>query len=351
MNLIFPTDRLPYAFGEPLATGSLRERVADFVVDELLDLKLAGEGEHAYLQIKKTDINTRDVVHKLGRLAGVRERSIGYSGLKDRHAIATQWFSVHLPGKPDPDWQSLLDTKIELLQVARHTRKLRRAEHRANRFSLTIRGIATAEHAEIVERLTVIGSHGVPNYFGEQRFGNAGDNVYQALRMFQGERKVAKGWLRNMLLASARSFIFNEVVGARVQRGDWHQLIEGDVMIIPGEDRLLGDEELNCSLVDAHAQGLIDSSAILWGRGELRTSGVARKIEEDVVGRYAELAAGLEAAGLSQQRRPMRLRPAGLEWQVNEDNLVLTFELPVGAYATSLVREVVQTNNNRMAAA
>ncbi|MGV6827211.1 MAG: tRNA pseudouridine(13) synthase TruD, partial [bacterium] len=115
----------PLAHGGPAGTAVLRSQPEDFVVVEQLGYDASGEGEHAFLKIRKRNLNTRDVINKLARFAGVKPSHVGYAGLKDRVAVTTQTFSVWLPGQADPDWQFLNDEQIQVVETARHGRKVR----------------------------------------------------------------------------------------------------------------------------------------------------------------------------------------------------------------------------------
>ena len=112
-----------------------------FDVTEDLGFDLSDDGEHDFLWIEKRDANTAWVARQLARHAGVSARDVGYAGLKDRQAVTTQWFSIHLPGRSDPDWAALDEPQIQVLECTRNRRKLRRGVHRANRFRLRLRSL------------------------------------------------------------------------------------------------------------------------------------------------------------------------------------------------------------------
>jgi len=121
-----PFHQLPYALGGPPLSGVLRAEPADFQVDEVLGFEADGEGEHVLLQIRKTGLNTEDAVRRIARHAGIKPRDIGYCGLKDRNAVTTQWISVGLAGRPEPDWSALDDECLRVISASRHRRKLKR---------------------------------------------------------------------------------------------------------------------------------------------------------------------------------------------------------------------------------
>lgn len=331
---------LPRAHGGPVLAALFRHRPEDFVVEEIAGFEPSGQGEHALLTIEKRGLNTVDVVQRLMRWAGVRDVAIGYAGLKDRHAVTRQCFSVHLPGRDTPDLAALEGDALRVLDIARHSRKLPRGALAGNRFELVLREVAGDRDA-IAGRLDAIARDGVPNYFGEQRFGRAGDNVAQALAMFAGRR--VRREERSLLLSAARSELFNRVLAERVRDGSWRTGLDGEVWMLDGRRSVFGPEppsaELSarCEAFDIHPTGP------LWGRGALRSDADCRSLEERMLeGEDAErLRGGIEAAGMEQERRALRMRPAALAWDWREDGaLRVVFELPPGAYATTVLAEL-----------
>ncbi len=331
---------LPRAHGAPVLTALFRSRHEDFVVEEVAGFEPSGQGEHALLTIEKRGLNTVEVVQRLMRWAGVRDVAIGYAGLKDRQAVTRQRFTVHLPGRDTPDVAALESDSVRVLEAARHSRKLPRGALAGNRFELVLREVVGDREA-IEARLAAIAAIGVPNYFGEQRFGRAGDNVAQALAMFAGRR--VRREERSMLLSAARSELFNRVLAARVQDGSWRTGLDGEVWMLDGRRSVFGPERLSaelsarCDAFDIHPTGP------LWGRGELRSDADCRAIEQRLlVGDDVDaLRAGIEAAGMEQERRALRMRPAAMAWTwPGDDVLRVVFELPPGAYATTVLAEL-----------
>ncbi|RDS83831.1 tRNA pseudouridine(13) synthase TruD [Dyella monticola] len=330
---------LPRAYGMPPLTAVLRSTPEDFRVEEILGYDADGEGEHALLWVEKRDANTDWVARELARFAGVSPMNVGYAGLKDRHAVTCQAFSVQLPGKADPDWSAFPHAEVKILASTRHKRKLKRGALRGNRFVLVLRDVSGDQsHAEDV--LSNIAARGVPNYFGEQRFGREGGNVAQARAMFAG-RRVDRD-KRSILLSAARSHVFNNVLAARVERDAWDKPLEGDIWSLAGSRSWFGPEPFDDVLAARLAQGDIHPSGPLWGQGEPPTVAVAGELERVIAAQHADLAEGLAAARMEQERRPLRLLPTGLRWHwLGEEALELSFELPAGAYATVVARELI----------
>ena len=197
-------DALPRAFGPAVLTADIRSVPDDFIVEEVLGFEPSGEGEHVFLIIEKRDANTAWVAQQLARWAGVGEVAVGYAGLKDRHALTRQAFTVHLPGREPPALETLAIDGVRVLAQHRHQRKLPRGALRGNRFTLTLREVA-GDRGAIEHRLAQIAARGVPNAFGEQRFGRDGGNLAAARAMFAGRRVSREK--RSILLSAARSVL------------------------------------------------------------------------------------------------------------------------------------------------
>ena len=335
------THELQRAHGGAPLTGVLRVQPEDFQVIEQLGYGADGDGEHVLLTVRKRGLTTQQVAEMLARHAGVKPLAVGYAGMKDRHAVTEQAFSVQLPGRAEPDWQALAGDELQVLAHAPHRRKLKRGALRGNRFVIVLREVA-GDHARAETVLEAIRTDGVPNYFGEQRFGRDGDNVEQARAMFAGRRVRRKQ--RGILLSAARSQIFNTLLDERVREQNWNLAIDGEVFCLAGSRSWFGPEEPSAALSTRLEQGDIHPSGPLWGRGELASAGRAAGLEQAVADRYPELVAGLVEAGMDQDRRALRLLPQDMEWRwLADDAIELRFELPAGAYATTVLRELART--------
>lgn len=337
---------LPRAHGAPALAATLRNRVEDFVVEEIDAFAPSGEGEHLLLTVEKRSMNTAHAARRIAQWAGVPESAVGHAGLKDRHAVARQRFSVQLPGREAPPVETLAfedasaGEALRVLHHARHARKLPRGALAGNRFVLALRDVDGQRDA-IEARLSAIASEGVPNYFGEQRFGRGGDNVAKALAMFAGRR--VKREQRALLLSAARSELFNRVLARRAADGSWNRGLDGEVWMLDGSHSVFGPEPWSDVLAARLADFDIHPTAPLWGAGDLRTTGACHLLEQTAMaGADAEaLAAGLAAAGLRQERRATRLRPQAMAWDWPCGNVLrLAFELPPGSYATTVLAEL-----------
>ncbi len=315
----------PFAYGGPDIQADFRSTPEDFFVDECLGFEPCGEGEHVFLHLEKRGDNTDWLARQIARLADVQPMDVGFCGLKDRHAVTRQWFSVYLPKGEEPEWTELNSESVCLLANTRHRQKLRRGQHRGNRFEITLRNITGELSAEKIDAIL---QGGVPNYFGEQRFGFGGNNLYEADILLRGEKKIKNRQRRGMLLSAARSWLFNSVLAERLNR----------------------DKQAWSTPMNGESEN--QASGPLWGRGRSLVSAEALALEETVLAPWKHWCEALEHVGLKQQRRSLLLSPetASWHWISAEEGqagkgLRLAFELPPGTYATAVLRELSRLNN------
>lgn len=333
-------DELSRAHGAPVLRARTRTTPEDFRVDELDAFEANGSGEHLLLTIEKRGMNTAFAAKCIAQWAGVAESAIGQAGMKDRHAVTVQRFTVWLPKRVAPDIETLQSDDLRVLGHDWHSRKLPRGALAGNRFRLVLRAVEGSREL-IGARLQQLAAQGVPNYFGEQRFGRGGSNVAKAIAMFAGGRTRREE--RSMLLSAARSELFNRVLDARVADATWNAALEGEVWMLDGSRSVFGPEPMTVDLQARLESFDIHPSGPLWGEGELRSSEAAAACERRALqGDTAlRLRNGLENAGLKQERRALRLRPDALEWEwLGDAALILTFALPPGCYATTVLREL-----------
>jgi tRNA pseudouridine13 synthase len=332
---------LPVAFGPPPAAGRTRVNPEDFQVEELLGFEPDGAGAHLLLVVEKRGANTGWVASQLARVAGVHPRDVGFSGLKDRHAVTRQSYSLPWGAAAPPDaclgWSG---EGFRVLAASRHGRKLRPGSHRGNHFVVRVRDFA-GDVAAVDERIRLVATAGVPNYFGPQRFGRAGANLARARDWAAGAVAPRERSQRSFLLSAARSALFNEVLAERVRRGDWNALLPGEAVMLDGRRSYFRATELDETLGARCAQMDVHPSGPLWGAGESPASGAAWAVEERALAQEAALCALLAAQGLEQERRSLRLPVRALAWRTGNDGLTLEFELPRGAFATAVLHELL----------
>lgn len=320
--------------------GEIKASPDDFIVEEMLSFIPEGSGEHIFLHIEKRGENTEYVARLLARHAGVRQRDVSYAGMKDRHGRTSQWFSVWLPGKHDPDWAPVENENLKILQTIRHARKLKRGVLAGNKFRLVIRNWQ-ADPYLAEQQLQQIKMLGFPNYYGDQRFGRNGQNLNAAMAMFGGAK--IRREQRSIYLSAARSYLFNLILAERVHSQTWNQALPGDVFKLAGSNSHFRMESMDSALLERLHSGDIHPTGLLYGKGESGAVADVLALEQNIIATHPFLAEGLLKADLESDRRALRAMPENLLWQFSENTLHLAFDLPAGSYATALLREIINT--------
>jgi tRNA pseudouridine13 synthase len=331
----------PRAYGAPPASALLRAEPEDFVVEEELGFAPAGSGAHLLLKVRKRNANTQWVARELTRLAGCRPADAGYAGLKDRHAVAVQWFTVPRP-RVVVDWRQPRGSEFEVLEVHEHTRKLPRGALAGNRFAVRIRA-PDADGAGLGERLAArleaIAQRGAPNYFGAQRFGRDGSNLQRLGTPLHRLPPHQRGFV----LSAARSVIFNAVLAARVTGGSWEELRTGDLANLEGRGSVFRVAAIDAELLERCRRLEIHPSGPLWGEGPPASAGEVLELERTVAERYPEAVAACAAAGMAQERRSLRTAVHELRCEVEAQAVRIHFRLARGCFATAVLAELIET--------
>ena len=335
MNL--PTNYV-YLYGAPKSTATKRQTPEDFQVTEIQAFMPEGEGEHVFLLIRKVGENTDWVARQLANFCQVSPNDVGYAGKKDRHAVTEQWFSVRLPINRCITWSLFGGDTIHVLQAVRHPRKLRLGALLGNRFTLRLRNVTDED--DFVERVKRV-ANGVPNYFGEQRFGQEQGNLTKGVALINGEYKERQRHKKGLYISAVRSWLFNHILSQRIEQGLWDTILPGDVMMLNGSRSHFLAESVDDLLTQRLLEKDVHLSAPLWGRGTPLTKEDALAWESEVVSPWSAIAERLEYMGLQQERRPLRLVPEALKVVKESDGQwLLSFNLPAGSFATSILREL-----------
>ena len=295
-----------YAYGQPTVEGSIKVEAEDFKVFEEPEVIPSGAGEHVYLKIRKTNNNTGWLAGQLADFAGINAKDVGFAGRKDRYAVTEQWFSCYLPGDESVQWELLDIEGVSILEVTRHSKKLRKGDLKGNSFELTVRNVTNQEMLE--ERLHKVRDSGAPNYYGEQRFGRDNGNLESADRLLKGSRSIRRN--RDIFLSAARSYMFNHFLSTRISVGNWDEItgVETGPLYGMSRDPRPGED-------------LLPSECGQWCQG-------------------------LQQLRVKSGTRNLKLKPRDLRWRFQGDSegglaLQVAFSLSAGAFATSLLREVV----------
>jgi tRNA pseudouridine13 synthase len=331
----------PRAHGAPLPGARLKTAPEDFHVEEQLSFEPSAIGPHWLLRVEKRAANTRWVAAEIARLAGVPTGDVGYAGLKDRQAVAVQWFSVPNLATTAEFWAGVRTPEFKVLDARANLRKLKIGALSGNRFRIRLRD-ATWPRDALEHKLEALRMHGAPNYFGPQRFGRDGYNLDRVAAWVQSGAAPRGRAERGFTLSAARSLLFNAVLARRVEAGDWSQLAPGDLASLDGSGSHFSvaavDEELRRRLTEFD----IHPSGPLWGRGAPATTGQALQHELEVSRELSTVAGLLAAEGLVQERRALRCAVRDLAAERDASTLTLSFSLGRGQFATAVLREICE---------
>ncbi|AOO59253.1 tRNA pseudouridine(13) synthase TruD [Raoultella ornithinolytica] len=339
-------NELTWLHGKPQGQGILKANPEDFVVVEDLGFAPDGEGEHLLVRILKTDCNTRFVADALAKFLKIHAREVSFAGQKDKHAVTEQWLCARLPGKEMPDLSKFQLEGCQVLEYARHKRKLRLGALKGNQFTLILREISDRD--EVERRLQAVAAQGVPNYFGAQRFGIGGSNLLGALRWAESGAPLRDRNKRSFWLSAARSGLFNQQVSIRLKKPEFNQVVDGDALQLAGRGSwFVATPEERAQLQERVDNRELMITAALPGSGEWGSQREAQAAEQAAVAEETQLQALLVREKVEAARRAMLLYPQQMSWNWWDDVTVeLRFWLPAGSFATSVVRELINTTGD-----
>jgi tRNA pseudouridine13 synthase len=335
---------LPFLSADIAAvTGRIKSTPEDFVVEEVPAYLPSGEGEHLYLWVEKRGLNTVDAARALATALDTPFAEVGWAGLKDRHAITRQWLSFHCTKTPRPEDLALEGVRV--LSSARHGNKLRTGHLRGNRFSLRLTDVPEGHEVQAQACLERLQQRGLPNYYGSQRFGHGGRNLVSGYGMVvKGERPPPKPFLRKLFMSALQSALFNVWLATRIERELFDRVLEGDVL--RKEDTgglfLCSDPQADH---ERSERWEISITGPMFGSRMKSPDATALTLEAELLERWGVDAACLKRAEKYGEgtRRAARVRPEAVHCERIQDDLLLSFELPKGAYATVLVEELTKT--------
>lgn len=356
-------DNWHYLHGNPLFKATIKEQLSDFKVIETLSFEPSGEGEHTFLYIEKTGLNTAFVAEELAKFAKLPLRAVSYAGRKDKYATTLQWFGIYFGGKQaksrktasvkpaDIDWSNFQLSGVKIIKITKNDRKLRVGAIKANHFDIVLRNIDTLNTQALSERIEAIKLKGVPNYYGNQRFGELikadgtvqlGGNLALAEKLVNGEA-IRNRNKNSMAISALRSWFFNHAVSYRISSTDYMQVLDGDALSLTGTNSFFIHnalaEDANTTIARIKEKD-VNITAPLWGKGSLDSCKQALAFEQAFINNHQEVATALENLDLSQQRRPIFVFPQDLHAELGDNTLRLTFSLPSGCFATSILREL-----------
>lgn len=334
---------LPFVSADiPPIPGIFRSTPEDFVVTEVPAYEPAGHGDHVFVWFEKRGLTTPDAVRDLATHAGAKVSDCSWAGLKDRHAVTRQWASIY--GIVPEAIAEVRTEGLTVLRVARHPKKLRTGHLRGNRFELRVRETPTDRFDDVRRVLDVIGRTGLPNYFGEQRFGRQGQNVERANDwIVRGGRAPTSRFQRKLLLSVWQAALFNRHVASRMRDQGLGQVVQGDLMkkedtggLFTADDPV--EAQQRADRWEISATGPMFGAKMRWPNGEARTLEQAL-LDSTGVDETRLRALARQGAGT---RRVVRVRPAQIELRTEGEALWLGFTLPKGSYATVVLQEILK---------
>ncbi|WP_337193117.1 tRNA pseudouridine(13) synthase TruD [Deinococcus xianganensis] len=338
MSLVFDWSALRALTDGPGTGGVLRREPSDFRVEELPAYPLSGDGDFLFVQLEKTGHTTAHVLRELGAQLGVRDRDVGVAGLKDRHAVTSQWIS--LPVKYEDRLAAFSMDGVRVLDTQRHGNKLAMGHLGGNRFQVRVRD-AAGRADEAAGTLAELVARGVPNYFGPQRFGLGGVNAEEGLRVVRGESRVRDPRVRRFLTSALQSVVFNGFVSRRLDRGVFDALLLGDMAKKHDTGGVFSVQDAAAETPRAQ-RGEVSATGTLFGRKVKPLTLDAGELERAVLD---ELGLSPEMFGSRKgDRRLTRVFPQDAQVTPEEDGFTLSFTLPKGSFATSVLREVMKTS-------
>ena len=231
---------------------------------------------------------------------------------------------------------------MQVLKSFRHNRKLQRGALKSNSFKIKLRDLSDTQDETfelLTQRCEVIAQNGIANYFGEQRFGRNGNNLDQAIKLFQNPRYKMSKHKRGLYLSAARSWMFNHILSERIKQGVWDTRLVGDVFMLDGKSACFKDDGDN-QIEQRLSAGEIHPTAILWGEGDIMVTANAAELEAQVINQFPVYRDGLISARLQAQRRACRLMVKNMKCYRENDNFVVSFSLSSGSYATMVLAEI-----------
>jgi tRNA pseudouridine13 synthase len=355
--LRFNWDRLRRVIGQGESRDSikrlsarLKDQPQDFVVEEVPLYEPSGEGEHLYLWIEKTDFTASQLAGHIGNSIGIRPREIGIAGRKDRRAVTRQYVSI--PAAYENQVPAIDNDQVRVLRQKRHSNKLRTGHLQGNRFVIRIRNIQSAEQPATEDLETnwraaaeALQKTGIPNYFGQQRFGNFGDTAIPGMAMirpdeYSGTQQPRSHHSKRLFLSAVQSAVFNHLLSLRINAGCFARVLDGDVVQFDKSKSIFTVEDHAAEEPRFQAQDLVTTGP-MWGAKMPRPKGRPGQMEsqaladcglnEDDFTRYRKMLPGT--------RRPLRVIPKDFTIDFEGDCAVFSFYLPSGSYATVLLRE------------
>lgn len=324
--------------------GRIKVEPEDFDVEEIPAYEPSGSGDFLYLWLEKRGMGAEYFTRQVAKRLSIAAGEVGTAGLKDRHAVTRQWVSA--PASAEANLHLLEGDGIRVLRVSRHTNKLRPGHLHGNRFRVLVRDVETGNDADVTAIIERIQQHGLPNFYGAQRFGRDGETLRLGLALLRGEtpeRKVRNPFLKKLALSAAQSALFNHYLGQRLVDGLLRIVMPGDVMSKYPFGGMFVAEDAAREQARFAAREIVSAGPI-FGRKTFPATAAAAEREAATIAAWGLTEAQFSGFGklLQGTRRHNLIYVDDLAWEKVADGLRLTFTLPAGSYATVLLREIMK---------
>ncbi len=327
--------------------GAIKKNIEDFFVEELPAYPTSGEGEHLFVLVEKRDMGTPDLVRYISRVLDIPQNEIGFAGRKDRWAVTRQYVSFLAAQCPDP---SVLNSDfVKVLDARRHKNKLKIGHLKGNRFRILVRDTVEGAAEIATELAQQIARCGVPNYFGDQRFGVTNQTDSDGFKLLRGEKTEKRliGDALRFALSAVQSRLFNDWVRERLEDGLSQTVMTGDVMQVVESNGCFTVEDLVIEQARFETRETTITGPMFGPQMKAPQAEPAAR-EARVLERFGMTPASFQRYSklTAGTRRPMLLWPEELAVEVVEGGLEFRFALPSGAYATSVLREFMRADQN-----
>ncbi|MDA1138330.1 MAG: tRNA pseudouridine(13) synthase TruD [Planctomycetota bacterium] len=328
--------------GLPGIGGALKVEPSHFIVEEIPLYEPEGEGEHIYVTLRREGQTTRQVQMELCRLFELHDQAVGCAGLKDKHARTTQTFSLHMPGDEQQVAERIqAEMDVEMFSAKRHLNKLKTGHLIGNRFTILVVNVEDAALG-LAERIAAkLNKFGLPNFYGEQRFGRDGENAKTGKEILKGKR-LRKHWLRKLMLSAYQSQMFNEWLVARMERGWFGEILAGDVARKEETGGMFDVEDAQTDQA-RFMDREISYTGPIFGKKMRKASGLPGDLEEAILAGEEVTLEQFRKAKVDGTRRRACLFLADLSLSQQSGGLSFSFSLPKGSYATTVMREFMKT--------
>lgn len=333
--------------------GRIKVSPEDFEVEEIAAYEPEGSGDHLFLWVEKRGMGAEYFARQVAQRLAIPVSAVGTAGMKDRHAVTRQWVSV--PVETEALLPKLESDDLHVLRVSRHGNKLKAGHLHGNRFRILVReptaGDDLANRAsQIIDRLR---QHGMPNFYGSQRFGRDGETLHLGMAMLRGEPppvfasgkrpNVRSPFLRKLVLSAAQSGLFNCYLARRLNEGLLRRVLPGDVMAKWPFGGMFVAADVAVEQVRFDARETVSAGPI-FGRKTFAAADEAARREAEILAESGLAKIAFNGFGklVMGTRRHNLIYLDDLTAAIEPDGVRLNFSLPAGSYATVLLRELIK---------